>query len=367
MITINEDFLQQSISASAQKEFEIAQKAANSIIDVDGFNSIAQYNIPIIPDIQLPKSAFEISSLEEEADKAFVISNTMLETLQNTALTINFDAVLSAYAKLNEQVCSKVLHILKDAQSALDSLIQSPAIEWLQSIDFSSIFEDFNAPNLDFAVNRYEELNKAYLTAMYECKWFPYAGWTVSVRLFSEVTDILDSSCGASKRREKRIDKAVLSYYDNYEIKSIKRSWKNSKLEPHIKRILGQALEAHLRGEYALTITTLATMWEGLIKSKLLIISENPKADFEKLVDDNGFNKIFSDFYNNLIIGTCYSVEEVVDGVPNRHGTAHGWYKKYPNKKASLNAILLTDFIIKLEPKKKSEDKTNGQAEDAQC
>lgn len=48
-------------------------------------------------------------------------------------------------------------------------------------------------------------------------------------------------------------------------------------------------------------------------------------------------------------IGSCISDtanEDIIEGVPSRNGCLHGQYKKYPNKKASLNAILLTDFII---------------------
>ena len=59
---------------------------------------------------------------------------------------------------------------------------------------------------------------------------------------------------------------------------------------------------------------------------------------------------VFSDYFEKCIMSQCNAVEEVKDGVPNRHGVAHSWYRKYPNKKAALNAILLTDFIIQLNP-----------------
>jgi hypothetical protein len=61
-------------------------------------------------------------------------------------------------------------------------------------------------------MNTYRELNERYLQVMYESKWFPYAGWTVDIELFAEVNEIIASSRGASKRREKRIDNAILSY-----------------------------------------------------------------------------------------------------------------------------------------------------------
>ena len=53
------------------------------------------------------------------------------------------------------------------------------------------------------------------------------------------------------------------------------------------------------------------------------------------------------------------------EGVPNRNGIAHSWYKKYPNKKASLNASVLTDFIINLNPRETAEVTENGQTENA--
>ena len=54
-------------------------------------------------------------------------------------------------------------------------------------------------------------------------------------------------------------------------------------------------------------------------------------------------------------IGSCISDtanEDVIEGVPSRNGWLHGNYRKYPNKTASLNAILLTDFIINFQTKK---------------
>lgn len=109
-------------------------------------------------------------------------------------------------------------------------------------------------------------------------------------------------------------------------------------------------------------------MWEGLLKQKMPIKKrkkEELENDIKGLVVDNGYEKILGDYYNNLIISTCYGLEDVKEGVPNRNGIAHSWYKKYPNKKASLNAILLTDFIINLNPRETAEVTENGQTENA--
>lgn len=257
---------------------------------------------------------------------------------------------------LTSSIAVSMQNIIPNFSSVLLEAIQSPFLDWIKSFDFSPwtrIFENWQFPDLE--VHK-DELDEIYLRAMYDAKWFPYAGWQADAKLFAEVSDILNSSRGMSKRCEKRIDKVILSYYTKSEIKRIKKNWNASELDSYVRKALGQTLEAYLRGEYALVIPFLATIWEGIIKSKTAEVTKKPKEDFKKLVDENGFDDVFSDFYNNLIIATCYSKDDVIEGVPNRHGVAHSWYVKYPTKKAALNAILLTDFIIKLEPTHKSEN-----------
>ena len=228
--------------------------------------------------------------------------------------------------------------------------INSSAIKWLQKIDFSPLQNVLKSITRGLDLERLKALKQEFLQAMYECNWFPYVGSANSISLMLDVFDIITTSRGASKRREKRIDQVVFSYYTTTEIKNIKRRWKNSYFKPHIKKILGQAIEAHLRGEYVLTISCLASMWESLIYNRAGITTplhqKQTKEEFKALSERNGFDEIFSEFYDYLILGHVNSPEEAIDGVPSRNGCLHGHYKKYPNKKASLNAILLTDFII---------------------
>ena len=266
--------------------------------------------------------------------------------------------------KLTSLLSNQISAFVNNMSSAIMTAVQSPMMQWLQSFDFTSVWDILKDidPLIDYS-DRYKELNQAYLSAMHECKWFPYAGWISDISLFSTISEIITTSRGASKRREKRIDTAILSYYTKAELKNIKRQWKNTELEPHIKKILGQAIEAHIRGEYVLTTTCLATMWEGLIHKKLNVTgrlgSKKTKEEFKGLIDYNDFEPIFSEFYEKFIVCDCNSPEEVIEGIPNRNAISHSKYKKYPNKKASLNAILLTDFIINLKPKEVSEDNEN--------
>lgn len=334
-----------AINSGITSAMKIKSSAVDALKSANLALEAAQYTSPMI---DMPKSIIEPVGLAAIKMSTFHIDTSL------------YKIAGSISQALSNAVTASIQGVLNNFSSALITAIESPFVKWLSSVDFSPltrIWEGWDfAPSLS---ERYDELNEIYLRAMYDAKWFPYAGWIADIELFAEVNDILNTSRGMSKRCEKRIDKAILSYYVKAEIKRIKKQWKVADLEPHIKKALGQVLEAYLRKEYALVIPFLATMWEGIIKSKTEENTKKPKEDFKKLVDGNGYDEVFSDFYNNMIIGTCYGIEDVVEGIPNRHGIAHSWYIKYPSQKAALNAILLTDFLINLKPKKKDEKKSD--------
>ena len=256
--------------------------------------------------------------------------------------------------KMKYSVLDELSERFKRATTQLMKWQSEPSsfVKWSSAI--------FNTPlqqilsDLNITLKPEEQLKeKAYLQSLYECNWFPYAGCLAGKTLFNAVNKIIETSRGNSRRKTTRFDKVILSYYTSQKVKKIKSNWQKTNLEPHIKRMLGHAVKAHMRGEYALTTSCLAVMWEGLIKKKISESkpeSKEKKKIFEDLVANNGYAKILADYYNDLIISSCHGIDDDKDGVPNRHGIAHSWHKKYPNKKASLNAILLTDFIIGLDP-----------------
>lgn len=286
----------------------------------------------------------------------YVFKNTLLEKAV-LGMPAMFQSFNNSVVKLVAKSVHKSINLFGPAFVAV---VNSPVMDWLQSIDISSI--RFVLENLASELDdpeRYKKLKQIYLTTMYECKWFPYAGLIADFSLTMKILDIMETSRGASKSREKRIDRVILDYYDKDRIKFIKRRWNEFNLESYIKRILKQALEAHLRGEYALCISSLATMWEGLIyiKANNATMQDRhrqkmgmTKKALEDLTIANDYDQIFSDYFNKFIVSQCNTIDDVVDGVPNRHSVSHSWYRKYPSKKASLNAILLTDFILGLEP-----------------
>ncbi len=99
-----------------------------------------------------------------------------------------------------------------------------------------------------------------------------------------------------SKRCEKRIDKAIISYYTKTEVKHIKKQWHESDLEPYVKKALGQTIETYLQKEYALVILFLVTMWEEIIKMKMVKNTKKSKENFKMLVNENGYDSVFCNF-----------------------------------------------------------------------
>lgn len=258
--------------------------------------------------------------------------------------------------------------------TGLTALIQNPVMQeiqaintnlgkWLNTIDFSpltSILE--NIQNIGFDYD-YEEVNEVFLKAMFDARWFPYAGWIADFRIVDAMLEILDTS-RASKNRVKRIDKLIFSYYDKEEINNIKRGWRQMSLPSYMTRILVQSVQAYHRREYALTVSALSTLWEGIIQEKMndtsYRISRKTRENLTKLIEENEFDKIFSSFCEEFIFYNCTKPEDVKPDVPGRHGIAHCWYDTYPNRKMALNAILFTDFLLGLKPIEKTEEETNG-------
>lgn len=248
--------------------------------------------------------------------------------------------------------------------SGLITLAQSPAIkelqaltstfgQWLQKIDYTPLTAVLRtAPNLDSDLD-IAELEEAYLKAMFDARWFPYAGWFVDYGMVGDIVEILKEDEKSDARTEK-IDAQIFAYYDNELIEDFKDEWQLLDLPPYMERILKESINAYLREEYALTISALVTLWEGIIQEKMnddkYRVSKRTRQNLTQLIKENEYDDVFSSFCEEFIFYDCFKPDDVKDDVPGRHGIAHGWYNTYPNKKVALNAILFTDFLLRLTP-----------------
>lgn len=267
-----------------------------------------------------------------------------LATYQNNLSSIS-DSLTRLGQSMQKAIAVYIPNITETISNALSSFVESIA-----RIDFSPIFDALRNLSFDFDFGKYEE---QYLKTMYESRWFPYVGQTVSFLIIQDINDILNST-RQSKNRIKKIDACIFSYYNDTEINQIKKYWHSLELPSYILRILHQAIKAYKNKEYAVTTIVLSSLWEGIVANKAshsgYRVGKKTREKFDALITSNDFPTIFSDFYNQYIMYDCHSVDDVIDDVPGRHGIAHGWYSKYPSRKAALNSILFTDLLLQLKP-----------------
>lgn len=301
---------------------------------------------------------------------------TVIETLKNSNVVHALGEISIKSAFSDYQFESPALRIFEkwseniaiNLATGLTALITKPVTQeiqsitsglgqWLQTVDFSPLINILeNIQNIGFDFD-YKEVNEVFLKAMFDARWFPYAGWIADFRIVGAMLEILNTS-RVSQNRVNRIDRLIFSYYDKEEINNFKRRWRQKSLPSYMRRILVQSVQAYHRREYALTVSALSTLWEGIIQQKMndnsYRISRKTRENLSKLIEENEFDKIFSSFCDEFIFYNCIKPEDVKSDVPGRHGIAHCWYDTYPNRKMALNAIIFTDFLLELKPIEKN-------------
>lgn len=294
---------------------------------------------------QLAKLSLNYTPIQKGLEEAVRTASNMSKTYKLLPMTLvpKVDSALFKTVISSAAMMQNTIHpLLAEISSAL-----TPFYKWISGLDFSAFYFEHEASQ-DF-----HDVNEFYMKSMCEARWFPYVGWVTDVKLFDDLLDILYSSRGVSKRAVKRIDNTIMAYYTDREVRKIGDSWKKCKTGKVTKRIMQQAVGAYLRKEYAITSICLSTLWQNLIYEKCGNSSsgrndKQTKEYYAELIEQNGYSEIFKSYFERFIMYPCYGKESVIPDVPGRNGNAHGWYSSYPKKKAALNAILLTDFILDL-------------------
>ena len=183
--------------------------------------------------------------------------------------------------------------------------------------------------------------------------WFPYIISLEDKEFHKNLMNTLLHTNAESKSREKKINCLIYDQYTKTRIESIRKSWRYCDLTNFQVRILNQAVYAYHRGEYAITAIVLVSFWEGIIKDKTGHGNERQgtkaiRTESEELILNNDYPQIYAEFSTSCIFYDCNSIEEIKQDLPGRHQMAHSWFSQYPSKKTALNAILFTDFLIKM-------------------
>lgn len=330
------------------------------------FEAVKDLTTPIVPGIpaivshatveaSAVRTASTMADIGELAMRSAISDRTFQSWASMAAENITAAAASNLAASLKSLIESTALNAIQMTSSVIG--------EWLEIIDFSPllrILDDIRPFGFEFDPST---TNKTFFKVVFDARWFPCTRWTDDFRLMSNVLQVFNTS-KASKNRTKRIDKLIFSYYNKDTLNDLKRGWRQKNLPSYMTRILVQSIQAYHRREYALTVSALVTLWEGIIQDKAsdsrYRTSTKTRENLTKLIEENKSDRIIASFCEEFIFYHCKNREEVKPDVPGRHCIAHSWYNTYPNRKMALNAILFTDFLLELKPLDKTEETPNG-------
>lgn len=344
------------ISESILEKESLLQKTAEPTI-------LLQQNIPNLPiDTEHITNALNIVEQIQEPSISLLESQQRVMELI-VPITTQHQFILSTISPLTDIIenATKIQttllssSLIQMVENCTASIAKIPIMDWIYDAVQPPLVSMLDGVTSLIPKNlNIKHLNKLYLEEMYDARWFPYIGWDADISLAIVIFEIIDST-KKSKNRTQKIDKAIFQYYTKTEIETLRKTWRTVNISKPKLRILNHAVKAYHRKEYALTVSTLVALWEGIIAQKSNTadnyrVGQQVNTNLKKLIEENDYNAIFFSFCEEFIFYTCKSSSDVKDDVPGRHGIAHSWYEKYPNKKMALNAILFTDFLLKLEP-----------------
>ncbi len=231
------------------------------------------------------------------------------------------------------------------------SRIYSPIQEMLKGISLNPLAGVLKKLlGFDFSkyINQFKDI---VIRECYDAKWFPHALWVKEYELLINFCDLIDTT-KKSKNRIKKMDQIIFAHFSKDRSESLKKEWRRYGIPKHKMRMMHQAVQAYHRKEYALTVVMLSTLWEGIIYDKADDSSrkngKRTKKNFQKLVSQSEYNEMVQSFFDEYIMYECRSEDDVKEDVPGRNSSAHSYYRKYPSRKAALNAIIFTDFLLRI-------------------
>lgn len=324
-----------TLSPSILSAIQIAQTNIDSIVKAN-----AALTSPVVDAVL--KQASMISAYTRPLTERILKETTMLSAMSSTL------------TKLAQNFTSNLTVLSNAVQSMLGVFGK---IDYSPLWNIQSLIQSF-----DFSKYR-KELDDIYLQELTKAKWFPIHITMVNTVFFVDIMNVIDTTKPDTKSRVNKLDKVFFNYYDESVLKELKKYWKTHNIPSHIKRILGDAIQAYKHRQYALTVSAIVPLWQGIIQEKAKGFQEaktdnKTKDEFKSLITQNDCNSFVQYYFDEYVFYPCYSIEDVKDDVPGRNSVCHSWYNRYPTKKTALNAIIFTDFLLELEPINK--EKTNG-------
>lgn len=264
------------------------------------------------------------------------LSNLLNMSEINTEFFESFRRITESY-KFDE--CFRIQNPIQEMLKGMSLNPLEGLLKKLYGFDFSEQFKQIN------------QLKEIVILECYDAKWFPHALWVKESALLIDFFDLI-ATTKKSNNRVKKMDRIIFAYFSKDRIESLKKEWRRLGIPEHKMRMMHQAVQAYHRKEYALTVVMLSTLWEGIIYDKADDSSrkngKRTKKNFQKLVSQSEYYEMLQSFFDEYIMYECRSEDDVKEDVPGRNSSAHSYYRKYPSRKAALNAIIFTDFLLAL-------------------
>lgn len=142
-----------------------------------------------------------------------------------------------------------------------------PVMELLKDVTSLLIGEINEELKVPLSKNtNFERILNSYLYKMYETRWFPYVGLGYSYEFANNILSAISTN---KDKMIEEVDSIIFEYFNDDIIKRIKKTWENANVTRIKKRILDEAVNAYYRKEYALTVSTIVVLWEGIIATKV--------------------------------------------------------------------------------------------------
>jgi hypothetical protein len=281
-----------------------------------------------------------LSYFRNNSDVFVECSNMLSQNIDRLTKSIMTPDILDEIHLINERV-RQIANPFDELLSVMSDSFFTPIYNFWNSIDSDGVNRTF-----------LEEKRKRIEHVLFDTKWFMYKADIAVGGFLIDVIDILTNRRITNK--EKHIDKLVFAYVTPETFDNIWRDWKMRSLPTYTKRVLHEAILGYRQKKYATTTIILTSLWEGIVSELAnqdgYRTSNKTKEQFADIVTKENGSLIISQFYNEYIMYNCYSISDVKDDVPGRHGFLHGWLKRYPSRKTALNAILFTDFLLDFYP-----------------
>jgi Metal binding domain of Ada len=192
-----------------------------------------------------------------------------------------------------------------------------------------------------------DERNRRYARAMLVLGWPPVLDiYTTQV---SEILERFDSDAPEALAQE--VSQFLVEFFSPELLRQKVAKWKELHWVQKRIGIVEKAVEAHIRGDFELSVPTMLAQIEGVVASGFAYVGFMRVADLKKLHDkllgqsgratDAGFKQ-----YIDAVLLVPFEHGHALGSQLSRHAILHGADTEYGTPQNSLRTILLFDYLV---------------------